>query len=90
MPVRGRASRWTVPVMNYEEVDIEGMTIHRDVTLVRDTLQNLVDSGKVFVYQESGRAHQVIARDFEWMPEKLSSNGRGWQGVYTLVIEEVL
>ena len=90
MPVRGRASRWTVPVMNYEEVEIEGMKIIRDVTLVRDTLQNLVDSGKVFVYQESGRAHQVIARDFEWMPEKLSMNGRGWQGVYTLVIEEVL
>lgn len=90
MPVRGKASRWTVPVMNYEEVEIEGTKIIRDVTLVRDQLQNLVDSGKVFVYQESGRAHQVIARDFEWLPEKLSSNSRGWQGVYTLVIEEVL
>ena len=90
MPVRGRASRWTVPVMNYEEVDIEGMKIIRDVTIVRDNLQNLVDSGKVFVYQESGRAHQVIARDFEWLPEKLSMSGHGWQGVYTLTIEEVL
>lgn len=90
MPVRGKASRWTVPVMNYEEVEIEGMKILRDVTIVRDQLQDLVDSGRVFVYQESGRAHQVIARDFEWLPEKLSSNGRGWEGVYTLVIEEVL
>lgn len=90
MPVKGNASRWDIPVMNYEEIEIEGVKVVRDVTLVRDTLQNLIDSGRVFIYQESGRSHQVVARDFEWIPEKLSSNGRGWQGVYTLVVEEVL
>jgi hypothetical protein len=50
---------------------------------------NLVESGTVFTYQESGRSYQVHARDFVWQPESLSLSGKGWQGTYTLVIEEV-
>ena len=76
--------------MNYEEIDINGVKYVRDVKQELDTLMNLVQSGTVFTYQESGQGYQVHARDFVWQPEKLSSNGRGWQGVYTIVIEEVL
>ena len=89
-PVKGRASRWEVPIMNYEELDINGVKYVRDVKQELDTLMDLVQSGTVFTYQESGQAYQVHARDFVWQPEKLSSNGKGWQGVYTMVIEEVL
>ncbi len=89
-PVKGRASRWEVPIMNYEELDIDGVKYTRDVVLELNTLMNLVESGTVFTYQESGRSYQVHARDFVWQPEKVSSSGRGWQGVYTLVLEEVL
>ena len=89
-PVKGRASRWEIPIMNYEEIEINGVKYARDVKLELDTLMNLVQSGTVFTYQESGQAYQVHARDFVWQPEKLSSNGKGWQGVYTLTIEEVL
>ena len=89
-PIKGKASRWEVPVMNYEEIDIDGVTYTRDVTLELDRLMNLIESGTVFTYQESGRSYQVHARDFVWQPEKVSSTGKGWQGVYTLVLEEVL
>lgn len=89
-PVKGRASRWEVPIMNYEEIEINGVKYTRDVKRELDTLMDLVQSGTVFTYQESGQGYQVHARDFVWQPEKLSSNGKGWQGVYTMVIEEVL
>ena len=89
-PVKGRASRWEVPIMNYEELDIDGVTYVRDVTRELDILMGLVESGTVFTYQESGRSYQVHARDFVWQPEKVSASGKGWQGVYTLVLEEVL
>ena len=89
-PVKGRASRWEVPIMNYEEIEINGVKYTRDVKSELDALMNLVQSGTVFTYQESGQAYQVHARDFVWQPEKLSSNGKGWQGVYTMVVEEVL
>lgn len=88
-PVKGRASRWEVPIMNYDEVEIDGVLYARDVVLELDILMDLIQSGTVFTYQESGRLYQVHARDFVWQPEKLSANGNGWQGVFTLVIEEV-
>jgi len=89
-PVRGAASRWQVPVMNYDTIDIDGVSYPRDVNAELDALMSLVESGQVFVYQESGRSYQVHARNFEWQPEKLSANGKGWQGTFTIVIEEVI
>jgi hypothetical protein len=32
-PIKGKASRWEVPIMNYEELDIDGVKYTRDVTL---------------------------------------------------------
>jgi hypothetical protein len=88
-PIKGKASRWEVPIMNYEEIEINGVKYTRNVTSELDFLMNLVESGTVFTYQESGRSYQVHARDFVWQPESLSLSGKGWQGTYTLVIEEV-
>ncbi len=89
-PIKGKASRWELPIMNYDEIEIDGVAYVRDVLTELDFLMNLVESGTVFIYQESGRSYQVHARDFVWQPEKLSANGNGWQGVFTLVVEEVL
>ena len=89
-PIKGKASRWELPIMNYDEVEIDGVTYTRDVLVELDFLINLVESGTVFIYQESGRSYQVHARDFVWQPEKLSANGNGWQGMFTMVVEEVL
>lgn len=89
-PVRGAASRWQVPVMNYDTLEIDGVAYPRDVVAELDLLMALVEQGGVFVYQESGRSYQVHARDFEWRPEKLSANGKGWQGIFVIVVEEVI
>lgn len=89
IPVKGRANRWTLPIMNYEETEIDGVKYTRDPLSVLDNLMSLVENGTLFTLQESGRAFQVHAKEFTWQPEKLTINGRAWQGVYTLVVEEV-
>lgn len=89
IPAKGRASRWTLPIMNYEELEIDSIKYVRDPLTVTDTLLNLVESGQLFILQESGRSYQVHAKDYLWQPEKLTINGKAWQGVFTLVVEEV-
>lgn len=89
IPVKGRANRWTLPILNYEETEIDGVKYTRNPLAVLDNLMSLVESGTLFTLQESGRAFQVHAKEFTWQPEKLTINGRAWQGIYTLVVEEV-
>ena len=89
VPVKGRSSRWTIPVMNHDTVEIDGVIYNRDVLEELDNLVSLCQSGTVFSLQESGRSYQVHAKDFLWQPEKLSANGRGWQGTFTMIVEEI-
>lgn len=89
VPVRGRTSRWTLPIMNFEDLEIDGVKYTRDPSAVVDTLVGLCESGQLFVLQESNRSYQVHAKEFTWHPEKLMMNGKGWQGIFTLVVEEV-
>lgn len=89
IPVKGRTSRWTLPIMNYEDLEIDGVKYTRDPLEVCNALISLVENSTIFSLQESGQAYQVHARKFVWQPEKLSINGRAWEGMFTLVVEEV-
>lgn len=89
-PVKGKASRWDVPVILADEVDINGMIDSRDPVADKNALLSLIEQGTVFQYQESGQAYQVLAREFLWQPERLSTTGNGWQGTLLLVLEEVM
>ena len=88
VPVKGRSSRWTIPVMNYDTIELDGVVYNRDVRQELDILLDLCQSGRLFVLQESGRSYQVHAKDFLWQPEKLSANGKAWQGTFTIIVEE--
>ena len=89
IPAKGRASRWTLPILNYEEIEIDTIKYTRDPLAVVEALISLVESGQLFTLQEAGRAYQVHGKDFTWQPEKLTINGRSWEGIFTLVVEEV-
>ncbi len=89
-PVKGKASRWDVPVILADEVDINGMIEARNPLNDKNGLVALIQNGTVFQYQESGQAYQVLARDFIWQPERLSTTGNGWQGTFLIVLEEVM
>jgi hypothetical protein len=88
-PVKGAASRWTLPLLNHEELDLNGVPEARDVTEEFYLLLGLVESGKMFPLQEWGRTYQVVAKDFTWVPQKLNLGGTGWQGVFVMIVEEV-
>ncbi len=87
--MKGRASRWTIPIVNHENIEIDEISYNRDVLAEYDKLMSLVESGRLFVLQESGRSYQVQAKDFMWQPQKLTNNGKAWQGVFTIVVQEV-
>jgi len=89
-PVKGQASRWDVPVIIADEVDINGMVQSRDSLNDKNALLGLIQNGTVFQYQESGQSYQVLARDFVWQPERLSTTGNGWQGTFLITLEEVV
>ena len=89
-PVKGKASRWDVPVILADEVDINGMIEARNPVTDKNGLLSLIEQGTVFQYQESGQAYQVMAREFLWQPERLSTTGNGWQGTLLMVLEEVM
>lgn len=89
-PARGRASRWVLPILNSETIDLDSAPTNRDPAAEYDRLMSLVESGRMFVFQESGRAYQCTAVDFVWKPEKVTESGKAWQGIYNLIIEEVM
>ena len=89
VPVKGRSSRWTIPIMNYDTIELDGVIYNRNVLDELDALMDLCQNGGLFVLQESGRSYQVHAKDFLWQPEKLSANGKGWQGTFTMIVEEM-
>jgi hypothetical protein len=89
-PVKGRSSRWEVPVILADDVDINGIVETRNPSEDRERLLSLVQNGAVFQFQESGQSYQVLAREFLWQPERLSTTGNGWQGTLLMVLEEVV
>ena len=89
-PSRGRASRWVLPIVNHEVIQIDGVTENRDPDAEALRLIELVESGTMFVYQESRRAYQVVAVDYKWIPQRITQSGKTWEGVFVLTIEEVV
>lgn len=89
IPAKGRASRWTLPIMNYEEIEIDGVKYTRDCLEVLNTLLGYGYNGKLFALQEAGQSYQVHVKEYSWQPEKLTINGRAWEGTLILVVEEV-
>jgi hypothetical protein len=87
--VKGNASRWYLPILNHEALDLNGVPESRDVVVEFDRLMRLMETGRMVTLQEMGKSFRVVARDFKWTPEKLTTQGTGWQGVFLLIVEEV-
>lgn len=87
--VKGNASRWYLPIINHESLDLNGIPEARDVVVEFDRLMALMETGRMVTLQEMGKSFRVVARDFKWVPEKLTTQGTGWQGVFLLIVEEV-
>jgi hypothetical protein len=88
-PGKGRATRWFLPLLNHESLDISGVPDHRNVNVEFDRLLDYYESGRMFKLQIGPNVHQVVAVDYRWLPQKVTETGNGWQGIFLLVVEEV-
>lgn len=89
IPVKGRASRWTIPIVNHSVVDIDGVEYNRDPLVVKNSFVTLAEQGVLFTLQEAGQTYMVHVKKFAWIPQRLAPNGRSWEGIFVIVAEEV-
>ena len=89
VPVVGRAHEWQVPLLVFEALDFENMTMGRDPDADLQHLINLVESGRLFTYREAGREHTCYSPGYVWRPEKLAADGQSWQGTCLLRIRSL-
>ena len=89
IPPKGRASRWTLPIVNQAVVEIDGVPYNRDPLVVKNSFISLAEQGVLFTLQESGQTHQVHVKKYLWLPKRLTENGQAWEGIFVLVVEEV-
>jgi len=86
---KGKASRWTLPLINAEQLDLNGVIEARNTLIEFEFLLEIAQSGRMVSLQEWGKTYQVVAKDYQWNPEKLTATGAGWQGVFIIILEEV-
>ena len=89
VPVKGQTTRWTLPIINADETHIDGVVYTRKPLQVLDQLIGLVENSILFNLTESGQSHQVYAKAYTWIPQKLNETGRSWEGLFLLTCEEV-
>ena len=89
VPVKGQTTRWTLPIINADETHIDGVVYTRKPLQVLDQLIGLVENSILFNLTESGQSHQVYAKAYTWVPQKLNETGRSWEGLFLLICEEV-
>ena len=89
VPVKGQTTRWTLPIINADETHIDGVVYTRKPLQVLDQLIGLVENSILFNLTESGQSHQVYAKAYTWVPQKLNETGRSWEGLFVLICEEV-
>ena len=87
--VPGRSSEWHIPLALNEDTLSDGVQQTRAVEDDYAFLMSLVESRKAFVYREAAQTWTLHATDFTWAPNKLTSDGRNFQGTFVLLAREL-
>jgi hypothetical protein len=82
-----RTVLFTVPLLLFHSVDVDGTQTAVDVLTERTYLQGLADSGEIINYVESGFQMTVKVQDFAWRPHNRAE--RGWSGTFIARLKEV-
>ncbi len=89
IPSHGEAYRWVIPIRVESQIEVNGATLNRDPEVDYEALIGLYESRRLVSLQEAGRAHQVQCKNFSWKPVRLAPNGKSWEGIFTIVVEEI-
>lgn len=88
-PAPVRLSRWNVPIILSDQLRVKDQDYGMDTGVEYLTLVNLHTEQKVVQYQEGSDTNTVVMDDFTWMPEKLSQDGRYFQGVFVASLRQL-
>jgi hypothetical protein len=86
-PNPGRTLLFTVPILLFHSVSIDGVATPVDVIAERTYLSGLAKSGEIVNYSESGFGMQVKVQDFAWQPHQRTD--RGWSGTFVARLKEI-
>jgi hypothetical protein len=87
--VPGRATEWRIPLFVHEDTHYRNAEKTRDVVSDYDFLLSLVQSRKEFIYREGDRFWRLHAFDFTWVPYRLTSDAKTYQGTMLLTCREI-
>ena len=88
VPVVGRSSQWTIPLIVHQDINWDDTTQGRDVQSDFDMLVGLVESRRPFLYREADQTFTLYAMDFDWVPYRLTDDRQSFQGLFTLTARE--
>jgi hypothetical protein len=87
--IPGRSSEWHIPLAVFEDQVYDGVQSTYPVQDDLDFLIQLVESRRAFTYREAAQTWILHATDFTWAPNKLTSDGRSFQGTFVLIAREL-
>lgn len=87
-PAPTRSTRYRVPVMLYDIVNLDGTDYYMNPADELAILVNLHKDQNVFTYQEGKRTYLVTMEDYTWLPEKESMTD-GFQGTFVAELREI-
>lgn len=90
-PQATRISEFSVPIIMHTNLRPSAEAEYFcDVEYERDYLTTLWRSQRIVTYQEGNISTLVAVSDFEWLPEKKTSDDTTFQGTYVAHLREVL
>jgi hypothetical protein len=87
-PAPTRSTRYRVPVMLYDVVNLDGTDYYLNPADELSILVSLHKEQNVFTYQEGLKTYLVTMEDYTWLPEK-ESIGDGFQGTFVAELREI-
>jgi hypothetical protein len=89
-PAPPRSFRFTVPILLHTKVtDLAGNDYYLDPYEERQTLEALLRSQALFVYQEGLHGYTVLLDDVSWIPVKQTSDENSYDGTLVLSMKEI-
>lgn len=87
-PAPTRSTRYRVPVMLYDTVNLDGTDYYLNPADELEILVTLHKDQNVFTYQEGTKTYLVTMEDYTWLPEK-ESMSEGFQGTFVAELREI-
>lgn len=88
-PGPNRGQVFTVPLILYEQIDIENQTVPLDVLAEFQFLENVWSARLPVTFQLGDESHSVLLDDFDWQPRRQTSDRAWWDHTFVVRLKKV-